>query len=113
MLLVPVLVDSKIPTYLVNAPHAHKSDARRWLETVVIERQSLVTDVEVQEILHPCVAIDRRDAIRPAFRRRDLHRGWCGLLIGPAQSVRNKLSWVSVAVGARCGAFRPHGTPCN
>jgi hypothetical protein len=54
--------------YLVGAPHAHKSDARRLLEKVVSERQSLVTDAEVlQEILHRCVTIDRRDAIQPAF----------------------------------------------
>ena len=54
--------------YLAGAPHAHKSDARRLLEKVVSERQSLVTDAEVlQEILHRYVAIDRRDAIQPAF----------------------------------------------
>jgi uncharacterized protein len=63
-----ILVDSNIPMYLVGAPHAHKSDARRLLEKVVGERQSLVTDAEVlQEILHRYVAIDRRDAIQPAF----------------------------------------------
>ena len=54
--------------YLVGAPHAHKSDARRLLENVISQRQSLVTDAEVlQEILHRYVAIDRRDAIQPAF----------------------------------------------
>jgi predicted nucleic acid-binding protein len=63
-----ILVDSNIPMYLVGAPHAHKSDTRRLLEKVVSERQSLVTDAEVlQEILHRYVAIDRRDAIQPAF----------------------------------------------
>ncbi|HXM95845.1 MAG TPA: type II toxin-antitoxin system VapC family toxin [Candidatus Dormibacteraeota bacterium] len=63
-----ILVDSNIPMYLVGAPHVHKSDARRLLEKVVSERQSLVTDAEVlQEILHRYVAIDRRDAIQPAF----------------------------------------------
>lgn len=63
-----ILVDSNIPMYLVGAPHAHKSDARRLLEKVVSERQSLVTDAEVlQEILHRYVAIGRRDAIQPAF----------------------------------------------
>jgi predicted nucleic acid-binding protein len=63
-----ILVDSNIPMYLVGAPHAHKSNARRLLEKVVSERQSLVTDAEVlQEILHRYVAIDRRDAIQPAF----------------------------------------------
>jgi uncharacterized protein len=63
-----ILVDSNIPMYLVGAPHAHKSDTRRLLEKVVSERQSLVTDAEVlQEILHRYAAIDRRDAIQPAF----------------------------------------------
>ncbi len=63
-----ILVDSNIPMYLVGAPHAHKSDARRLLEKVVSDRRSLVTDAEVlQEILHRYVAIDRRDAIQPAF----------------------------------------------
>jgi len=63
-----ILVDSNIPMYLVGAPHAHKSDARRLLEKVVSERRRLVTDAEVvlQEILHRYVAIDR-DAIQPAF----------------------------------------------
>lgn len=63
-----ILVDSNIPMYLVGAPHAHKSDARRLLEKVVSERQSLVTDAQVlQEILQRYAAIDRRDAIQPAF----------------------------------------------
>jgi predicted nucleic acid-binding protein len=63
-----ILVDSNIPMYLVGAPHVHKSDARRLLEKVVGERQRLVTDAEVlQEILHRYVAINRRDAIQPAF----------------------------------------------
>jgi hypothetical protein len=54
--------------YLVGSPHPHKSDAQRLLEQLVNDRQRLVTDVEVlQEILHRYVAIDRRDAIQPAF----------------------------------------------
>jgi len=63
-----ILVDSNIPMYLVGAPHPHKSDAQRLLEELVSNRQRLVTDAEVlQEILHRYVAIDRRDAIQPAF----------------------------------------------
>jgi uncharacterized protein len=63
-----ILVDSNIPMYLIGASHAHKADAQRWLEKLVSERQRLVTDAEVlQEILHRYVAIDRRDAIQPAF----------------------------------------------
>jgi predicted nucleic acid-binding protein len=54
--------------YLVGAPHPHKRDAQRWLENLVSDRQRLVTDAEVlQEILHRYVAINRRDAIQPAF----------------------------------------------
>ena len=54
--------------YLVGAAHPHKSDAQRWLEKLVSDRQRLVTDAEVlQEILRRYVAINRRDAIQPAF----------------------------------------------
>lgn len=54
--------------YLVGAAHPHKSDAQRLLERLVSDRQRLVTDAEVlQEILHRYVAINRRDAIQPAF----------------------------------------------
>ena len=63
-----ILVDSNVPMYLVGAPHPHKADAQRILERLTGERQRLVTDAEVlQEILHRYVAIDRRDAIQPAF----------------------------------------------
>ena len=63
-----IFVDSNIPMYLVGGPHPHKDGARRLLEQCIAERQRLVTDAEVlQEILHRYVAIDRRDAIQPAF----------------------------------------------
>ncbi len=63
-----ILVDSNIPMYLVGAPHRHKADAQRLVEKLIGARQRLVTDAEVlQEILHRYVAIDRRDAIQPAF----------------------------------------------
>ena len=63
-----ILVDSNIPMYLVGASHPHKTDAQRLLEKLITDRQRLVTDAEVlQEILHRYVAIDRRDAIQPAF----------------------------------------------
>ena len=63
-----ILVDSNIPMYLVGSPHPRKSDAQRLLEQLVNDRQRLVTDAEVlHEILHRYVAIDRRDAIQPAF----------------------------------------------
>jgi predicted nucleic acid-binding protein len=54
--------------YLVGAAHPHKVDAQRLLERMLSERERLVTDAEVlQEVLHRYVAIDRRDAIQPAF----------------------------------------------
>jgi predicted nucleic acid-binding protein len=63
-----ILVDSNIPMYLIGSPHPHKTDAQRLLEELIADRERLVTDAEVlQEILHRYVAIDRRDAIQPAF----------------------------------------------
>ena len=63
-----ILLDSNVPMYLIGAPHPHKSDAQRVLERLVSARERLVTDAEVfQEILHRYIAIDRRDAIQPAF----------------------------------------------
>lgn len=63
-----IFVDSNVPMYLIGAAHPHKAEAQRLLERCVVERQRLVTDAEVlQEILHSYVAIDRRDAIQPAF----------------------------------------------
>ena len=63
-----ILIDSNVPMYLVGAPHPHKTDSQRALERLISERERLVTDAEVlQEILHRYVAINRRDAIQPAF----------------------------------------------
>ncbi len=63
-----IFVDSNVPMYVVGAPHPHKADARRLLEKLISEKERLVTDAEVlQEILHRYVAINRRDAIQPAF----------------------------------------------
>jgi predicted nucleic acid-binding protein len=63
-----IFVDSNIPMYLVGNLHPRKADAQRLLDECVAGRQRLVTDAEVlQEILHRYVAIDRRDAIQPAF----------------------------------------------
>jgi len=54
--------------YLVGGPHQNKSDAQQWLEKLSTDRQRLVTDAEVlQEIMHRYVAINRREAIQPAF----------------------------------------------
>ena len=63
-----ILIDSNIPMYLIGAPHRHKSDAQQLLEKLLSERARLVTDAEVlQEILHRYTAIERLDAIQPAF----------------------------------------------
>lgn len=63
-----IFLDSNIPMYLVGAPHPHKTDAQRLLERAITDAERLVTDAEVlQEILHRYVAINRRDAIQPAF----------------------------------------------
>jgi predicted nucleic acid-binding protein len=63
-----IFVDSNIPMYLVGAAHPHKADARRRLQDAIAAGERLVTSAEVlQEILHRYVAIDRRDAIQPAF----------------------------------------------
>ena len=63
-----IFIDSNVPMYLVGAAHPHKIDSQRLLERAIGDGERLVTDVEVlQEILHRYAAIDRRDAIQPAF----------------------------------------------
>ena len=63
-----ILIDSNIPMYLVGGSHPHKVDAQRLVEKLLSSRERLVTDAEVlQEILHRYVAINRRDALQPAF----------------------------------------------
>lgn len=63
-----IFIDSNVPMYLVGTAHPHKVDSQCLLERLVSERRRLVTDAEVlQEVLHRYVAINRRDAIQPAF----------------------------------------------
>ena len=63
-----IFVDSNIPMYLVGAAHPNKQAARELLEQCILRGERLVSDAEVlQEILHRYTAIDRRDAIQPAF----------------------------------------------
>jgi predicted nucleic acid-binding protein len=63
-----IFVDSNIPMYLIGAEHPNKSRARLLLERAITNGDRLVTDTEVvQEILHRCAAIRRRDAIAPAI----------------------------------------------
>jgi predicted nucleic acid-binding protein len=54
--------------YLIGADHPNKITTQRILEDLILSEKPLVTDAEVfQEILHRYVAINRRDAIQPAF----------------------------------------------
>ena len=63
-----IFVDSNIPMYIVGAAHPNKELARHLLDRAIVDDDRLVTDAEVlQEILHRYVAINRRDAIGPAF----------------------------------------------
>jgi len=55
--------------YLIGAPHPHKTEAQLLLERLIASGQRLVTDAEVlQEIVHRYAAIERREAIGPAFQ---------------------------------------------
>ena len=63
-----IFIDSNIPMYLVGAHHPNKTRARELLDENFDTNERLVSDVEVlQEILHRYTAIDRRDAVQPAF----------------------------------------------
>lgn len=63
-----IFIDSNVPMYLIGRDHPLKSQAERLLEAAIQGGERLVTSAEVlQEILHRYVAIDRRDAIQPAF----------------------------------------------
>jgi len=55
--------------YLIGAAHPHKAEAQVILERLIAAGERLVTDAEVlREILHRYTAIDKREAIRPAFQ---------------------------------------------
>jgi predicted nucleic acid-binding protein len=63
-----ILVDSNLPMYLVGAEHANKTASRRLLEAAISRGERLVSDAEVlQEILHRYTAVQRLEAIQPAF----------------------------------------------
>lgn len=54
--------------YLVGAAHPNKDAAQQLLEASIVRGERLVTDAEVfQEILNRYAAINRREAIQPAF----------------------------------------------
>ncbi len=64
-----IFIDSNVPMYLVGSAHPHKVDAQSLLERCIADDERLVTDAEVlQEILHRYSAIDRLEAISPAFQ---------------------------------------------
>lgn len=91
--------------YLVGSPHPNKDAARRLLELAISRGERLVTDAEVfQEILHRYGAINRRDAIQPAFAAllgivdevfaielRDVERSRDVFLGSPSLSARDAL----------------------
>ena len=63
-----IFVDSNVPMYLVGDSHPNKDRALTLLTRFVQDGERFVTDVEVfQEILHRYTAIQRPDAIDPAF----------------------------------------------
>jgi hypothetical protein len=63
-----ILIDSNVPMFLVGADHPHKTDSIRILDDLIARGERLVTDAEVlQEILHRYGAIDRLDAVQPAY----------------------------------------------
>jgi len=63
-----IFIDSNIPMYLIGADHPHKLQSLELIERAINARERLVTDAEVfQEILHRYDAIDRREAIKPAY----------------------------------------------
>ena len=58
-----------VPDRSRTAAHPQKTDAQLILERLIAAGEHLVTDAEVlQEILHRYTAIDRREAIGPAFQ---------------------------------------------
>jgi predicted nucleic acid-binding protein len=63
-----IFVDSNIPMYLVGAAHPNKQRAQDLVERAIESKERLVTDAEVlQEILHRYGALQRLDAVQPAF----------------------------------------------
>lgn len=63
-----VFIDSNIAMYTVGAPHPNKEAAQRRLDELITRSERLITDTEVlQELLHRYVAIQRLEAIQPAF----------------------------------------------
>ncbi|MXY04097.1 MAG: type II toxin-antitoxin system VapC family toxin [Acidimicrobiales bacterium] len=67
-----IFVDSNVPMYLIGAAHPNKDRTVAVLTRLAQADEALVTDIEIyQEILHRYAAIDRLDAIEPAFASLD------------------------------------------
>jgi len=63
-----IFIDSNIPMYLVGSAHPNKDAAEQAIAALIAKQEKLVSDAEVlQEILHRYAAIERPDAIQPAF----------------------------------------------
>jgi len=63
-----IFVDSNIPMYLIGAEHPNKSRTQRLLGEAISREQQLLTSAEVlQEILLRYGALDRLEAVQPAF----------------------------------------------
>jgi hypothetical protein len=63
-----IFVDSNIPMYIIGAAHPNKAPALQIIERCISMEERLVTDTEAfQEILHRYGALDRQEAIQPAF----------------------------------------------
>lgn len=63
-----IFIDSNIPMYLIGADHPNKERTISILERFVRDETRLVTDAEtLQEILHRSSAINRREAVQPAY----------------------------------------------
>lgn len=64
----PVFLDANVVMYVIGAPHPHRERSQGLLDDLILSDTRLVTDAEVfQEILHRYSAIDRAEAIDPAF----------------------------------------------
>ncbi len=63
-----IFIDSNIPMYLVGVAHRNKERTVSVGERLVRDEALLVTDAQtLHEILHRYTAIERTDAIQPAY----------------------------------------------
>lgn len=63
-----VFVDANVVMYLIGAAHPNRDRSQALLDQLILDDTRLVTDSEVfQEILHRYAAINRPEAIDPAF----------------------------------------------